>query len=489
MRWHGDFHGRSQQIPDEMSFLNLGLAEDCVEPQSFCYQDDRLSRGIIFPEGYEEVHPIITGSDIHGEFEAIVKILKNRSLNEHVLLLGDYVDDRYGNGEYPIESLISSAMVVFTLLELRHRYPGRISLLRGNHEHMSYFGTVNGFLTALGGDAAAFCNLFSGAAILPTQRSGRGVAVHSTICSFSSLIDPLRDTRGPLWISEEDRGAGPVLPLETQSRILRESGFSFMIRGHVHNHPGVYSPSFTERELIFTNLSSTKITKELVDSYLRIGSPLPEGMATEPTITTIDCWGVTQRSISYPLGKYPAPAIMRSLISMPLLAVPSSSEGSPAPPAERVSIQATFPQIAGDQANVLMDKLRQLPGRGYAINFRLTIDSFAILYDGYNAFPADELVHLLQHPAGIQLTELSDAIDRFFELELRPQQAEMLLHPSSASASASASSLPESSSPSSLLAYSTTPTFFQPSSTDGCAEDLNAKRSGNQGIGEAIKFV
>jgi diadenosine tetraphosphatase ApaH/serine/threonine PP2A family protein phosphatase len=61
--------------------------------------------------------------DIHGSFHDLVRLLNHFGLASHYLFLGDYVD----RGEFSIECIV-------LLLVLLCRFPGRFSLIRGNHE-------------------------------------------------------------------------------------------------------------------------------------------------------------------------------------------------------------------------------------------------------------------------------------------------------------------------------------------------------------------
>jgi protein phosphatase len=74
----------------------------------------------------EEFDKLVLVGDLHGDLEAMLSILaKARFFDDHstLVFLGDYGDRG-----------VESAEVYYTLLYLKAKYPGRIVMLRGNHE-------------------------------------------------------------------------------------------------------------------------------------------------------------------------------------------------------------------------------------------------------------------------------------------------------------------------------------------------------------------
>ncbi len=69
---------------------------------------------------------LIVVGDLHGDLESLIFILENSNFfgtKDKIIFLGDYGD----RGEY-------SAEVYYLLLTLKENFPGRVFLLRGNHE-------------------------------------------------------------------------------------------------------------------------------------------------------------------------------------------------------------------------------------------------------------------------------------------------------------------------------------------------------------------
>jgi len=80
--------------------------------------------------------PITIGTDIHGQYYDLLRFMNDAGFppNSNFLFLGDYVD----RGKQSIETLC-------LLFAFKIRYPGRVSLLRGNHEDQS-ISRIYGFM-------------------------------------------------------------------------------------------------------------------------------------------------------------------------------------------------------------------------------------------------------------------------------------------------------------------------------------------------------
>uniref|UniRef100_A0A6U3J8N6 Serine/threonine-protein phosphatase n=1 Tax=Mantoniella antarctica TaxID=81844 RepID=A0A6U3J8N6_9CHLO len=69
--------------------------------------------------------PVTVVGDIHGQFADLVEMMKigGKAPDTNYLFLGDYVDRGYDSVE-----------TVCTVMAMKARWPGRVTLLRGNHE-------------------------------------------------------------------------------------------------------------------------------------------------------------------------------------------------------------------------------------------------------------------------------------------------------------------------------------------------------------------
>ncbi len=116
-----------EKMPLPKEYLNLiNEAENILlkERETGVFGGGKLDKGLVKIEGNEKL--IVIG-DIHGDLQSINYIIKEskflKSKNSMLIFLGDYID----RGEY-------SPQVLYKVLNLKLLFPGRVVLLRGNHE-------------------------------------------------------------------------------------------------------------------------------------------------------------------------------------------------------------------------------------------------------------------------------------------------------------------------------------------------------------------
>lgn len=68
---------------------------------------------------------IFAVSDIHGQYDQLIKILSHWNIDDELIIMGDLID----RGD-------NSLKVVQEVMELKKKYPDKVTLLKGNHEDM-----------------------------------------------------------------------------------------------------------------------------------------------------------------------------------------------------------------------------------------------------------------------------------------------------------------------------------------------------------------
>lgn len=198
---------------------------------------------------------VIVVGDIHGDIDSLEHILRETGFEEclmegedlYLLCLGDYIDR--GPGQ---------VQVLMRLLRLLEGYPGRVVLLRGNHEgprgvpfHPHDFPYV--LRDAYGSEAVDIyrefrdlCDELYTAAVAPEKtlflHGGVPVGLNSlNDLAYANMEHPARDTLvQALWndpVEESGahlspRGVGRLFGPDVAYNALRSLGVSSMVRSH-----------------------------------------------------------------------------------------------------------------------------------------------------------------------------------------------------------------------------------------------------------------
>ena len=191
--------------------------------------------------------PVIICGDIHGQIYDLLELFKKGGdiPNSRYIFMGDYIDRGYNGVE-----------VLELLLVLKVKYPGHITLLRGNHESRQICA-VYGFyeeITRKYGNANAweyFTDIFD---YMPLAAlvEGKLFCVHGGLSPFLSTVDQIRLIRRKmeiprvggfcdlLWSDPDDietwldspRGAGYLFGWKVADEFTHINGLELICRSH-----------------------------------------------------------------------------------------------------------------------------------------------------------------------------------------------------------------------------------------------------------------
>lgn len=202
---------------------------------------------------------MIVVGDIHGDICSLWQILKTEDFfddeQKHIVFLGDYID----NGPHQLAAL-------FLSLLLKVRYPGRVYLLKGNHEHLQktsrnkivpeiygsnlFFHVFRGFLSH-----KCLLSIYNTLMDLPVvlEFNNKTGIVHgglprptNDIDEYDTEINALDDLNNPdilyqmLWNRPADKSfpvkVSKATDFETSQphfdAFMNKMGWDYMIRGH-----------------------------------------------------------------------------------------------------------------------------------------------------------------------------------------------------------------------------------------------------------------
>lgn len=208
--------------------------------------------------------------DLHGDFEALVSIVKQARFFEamkagekvFLVFLGDYGD----RGKKIIET-------IYGILTLKTSYPKNVILLKGNHEELEmaeYYGTYEIFLQTYGGEKGEFlfnlyCDVMSGLPVTAVA-TDRIIGVHAGIPNQDiKSLDILNTSQGVSYVKEmiwndpnpsipergfNSRGGSTTTFGEKAfQRFMEIAPASLMVRSHQYSLAGV--------ELLFSDRLAT----------------------------------------------------------------------------------------------------------------------------------------------------------------------------------------------------------------------------------------
>jgi len=184
--------------------------------------------------------------DIHGRFDMLNYILKNRKDIDNILFLGDYVGrGPRGRGEK------QGAECLLKLLEQKIKYPTHFFLLRGNHEDIE-MNKKDGFYKEIGSDDQFIKDLHN---YIYTKLPIAAIINENAFCvhggiSEETKLDHIKkeDSYQYLWNDPwEKTGMKKSLHGDKKSwkfgpdivdKFLTVNHLSKIIRGHNHNDKG-----------------------------------------------------------------------------------------------------------------------------------------------------------------------------------------------------------------------------------------------------------
>jgi serine/threonine-protein phosphatase 2A catalytic subunit len=192
--------------------------------------------------------PVTVCGDVHGQFHDLIELFRvgGRPPDTNYLFMGDYVD----RGHHSVET-------VCLLLALKVRFPGRITLLRGNHESRQTTQVYTFYDECLQkyGSANAWRNLTDLFDYLPLTAlvDGRVLCLHGGLSPSLAGLDQVRALdrvqevphEGPLcdllWSDPEDsglgwgispRGAGYTFGQDITEMFNHSNGLGLVARAH-----------------------------------------------------------------------------------------------------------------------------------------------------------------------------------------------------------------------------------------------------------------
>jgi len=248
---------------------------------------------------------VIVIGDIHGDIVTLKRIFEDarylqrveKNEKSYLVCLGDYID----RGPAQIE-------VMYTLLKLLQIYPGKIILLRGNHEgpvdikpsphdFPSRLEEFYGFYGSeiYGSFRTFFEHLYTGALVegkallvhggIPTEAKGiLDIAhAHEHHPEKEYLTEILWNDPSPqLGIHSSPRGIGKLFGIDIAKKVLKKIDVEILIRGHEPCDEGYYFHNDTILTVFSCKLSWYRNKRA---AYLRI----PINRMTSKTVKNYIC--------------------------------------------------------------------------------------------------------------------------------------------------------------------------------------------------------